>query len=223
MLGILVAAAFGSGDFLGGRASRGSPALSVLAVSQATAVGGALVATLLVGAHVGARDLVFGALAGSVNVVGLGLLYRGLATGPMGVVAPLTAVVGAVVPVAWGRAHGEQPSGLVIIGVVCAIGAAGLIGVEPRRGGARVSAVGATWALGAGVGLGASLIFLSEPSPRSGLWPVLAARLAALVLIGRAMRRRARPAQPRHQWYLAGPDACDDQRSSTSSGTEAAR
>lgn len=62
MLGILVAAAFGSGDFLGTRASRGSPALSVLAVSQATAVAGALVATLLVGAHVGARDLVLGAL-----------------------------------------------------------------------------------------------------------------------------------------------------------------
>src|SRR4051812_31676666 len=102
LLGVLVAASFGSGDFLGGRASRRAPTLTVLMVAQATATLGAVVLCVFVGAHVVTRDLTFGVLAGCVNIVGLALLYQGLAVGRMGVVAPLTAVVASIVPVTWG-------------------------------------------------------------------------------------------------------------------------
>ena len=43
----------------------------------------------------------------------MGLLYKGLATGRASLVAPLTAVVGAVVPVTWGLITGERPSAMV--------------------------------------------------------------------------------------------------------------
>src|ERR1043165_10149405 len=131
LLGVLVAASFGSGDFLGGQASRHAPTLTVLLVAQATAVAGAVVVTLSVGARVAPHDLVFGALAGCVNIAGIGLLYQGLALGPMGVVAPLTAVAASVLPVAWGFATGERPSVVVVVGALCALLAGALISRPP--------------------------------------------------------------------------------------------
>src|SRR6478752_4686588 len=104
LLGVLVAASFGAGDFLGGRASRRAPTLTVLLVAQATAVLGAVVVCLFVSARVA-----------PVNIVGIGLLYHGLSIGRMGVVAPLTALVASVLPVAWGVAHGERPGVVVVI------------------------------------------------------------------------------------------------------------
>ena len=96
LLGVLVAASFGSGDFLGGQASRRAPTLTVLLVAQGTAVTGAVIVAFAVGARVTPHDIAFGAVAGCVNIVGIGLLYQGLAVGPMGVVAPLTAVAASV-------------------------------------------------------------------------------------------------------------------------------
>ena len=184
LLGVLVAASFGSGDFLGGRASRRAPTLTVLMVAQATAVLGAIVVCLLVSARVGVHDIVFGALAGSINIVGIGLLYQGLAVGRMGVVAPVTALVSAVLPVAWGVANGERPSWVVVFGVVLAVVAGVLISRRQAEDQAGMpNASGIAWSLGSGACLGASLVLYLQTSTASGLWPVLAARAAAFVLV----------------------------------------
>jgi drug/metabolite transporter (DMT)-like permease len=184
LLGVLVAASFGSGDFLGGRASRRAPTLTVLMVAQATAVLGAIVVCVFVSARVGVHDIVFGALAGSINIVGIGLLYQGLSIGRMGVVAPLTALVSAVLPVAWGVANGERPSVVVVIGVVLAVVAGVLISRQPAEPQAGIpNASGIAWSLGAGACLGTSLVLYLQTSTASGLWPVLAARSAAFVLV----------------------------------------
>jgi drug/metabolite transporter (DMT)-like permease len=202
LLGVLVAASFGSGDFLGGQASRRAPTLTVLLVAQATAVAGAIIVALSVGARVAPHDLTFGALAGCVNIAGIGLLYEGLAVGPMGVVAPLTAVAASVLPVAWGLATGERPSLIVVVGVVFAMAAGALISRRPgpvQQGTPRSPHTAAVvMALGAGACLGTSLVFYLQTSSRSGLWPVFAARVAALVLVvgvlaALAARRTPRP------------------------------
>ncbi len=189
-LGVLVAASFGSGDFLGCRASRRAPTLTVLFVAQIAAFAGAALLCVVVAGRVTPHDIGFGALAGSLNIVGIGLLYQGLALERMGVVAPITAVVSSVVPVAWGVAQGERPSAIVVLGVLCALGAGTLIA---RSSGAPVplsSPAGESalaWAIGAGVCLGTSLIFYAQTSSESGLWPVLSARAAAFVLVGLAL------------------------------------
>jgi drug/metabolite transporter (DMT)-like permease len=185
VLGVLVAASFGSGDFLGGRASRHAPTLTVLFVAQITAVAGAALVCAFVGGRVAAHDIAFGALAGSLNMIGIGLLYQGLAVGRMGVVAPLTAVVSSLVPVGWGIANGERPSAIVVIGVLFALVAGALISRESGEEGpasSRDSAV--PLAAGAGVCLGTSLVLYAQTSSQSGLWPVLTARAAAFVLVG---------------------------------------
>src|SRR5215510_9867548 len=130
LLGLAVAACFGSGDFFGGVASRRAHMISVLGVAQICAVLGAIVAAVVFSGSPDGRDLGLGAAAGALNVVALGALYQGLALGRMGIVAPVTAVVGAVVPVVYGLATGERPSALALVGVLIAVGAGGLIARE---------------------------------------------------------------------------------------------
>src|SRR5262245_51488007 len=184
LLGVFVAMSFGSADFLGGRASRTAPTLTVLLLGQVVAVAGALVIALAVGADVEGRDLAYGAAAGVCNVVGLGLLYQGLASGRMGVVAPVTAVMAAIVPVVWGLVHDERPSALTWVGVALAVAAGALIAREPDADDARGRTSGAiVLALTAGVALGASLVLYAETRDESGFWPVLTARTTAIILV----------------------------------------
>ncbi|MEX2267880.1 MAG: EamA family transporter [Acidimicrobiia bacterium] len=182
-LGVCVAACFGSGDFLGGLASKRLHTLVVLALAQICALGAAVVYVAAFTGDPTGRDLAFGGVAGGLNLIGLGVLFHGLATGRMGVVAPVTAVVSAVIPVAYGTATGERPSTIALIGVVCAIGAAGLIAAE--RSGPIDFDVRRELALSvfAGVLFGTSLILYTETTDDSGFWPVLAARAVAVPLV----------------------------------------
>ncbi len=181
LLGFFVAMAYGSGDFVGGRASMQASTSAVLVVSQSIGVVGSVVVALLVGARVAPHDIVLGACAGAATVVGLGLLYRGLATAAMGVVAPVTAVVGAAVPVGWGLARGERPSAVVLAGIIIAVGAGALIAREPAAPTERL-APGVLAAAAAGVALGSSLVLFSETSSASGMWPLFAARAAGFAV-----------------------------------------
>ena len=70
LLGLVVAASFGSGDFLGGLASRRAQTVAVLAVAQVAVVAIALVVTLGTGGPIYGHDVEFGVVAG--------LLRRGL-------------------------------------------------------------------------------------------------------------------------------------------------
>ena len=181
-LGVLVAAAFGSGDFAGGRASSSVSTLAVLAVAQACSVVGAAVLVVVVPGHVLAPDLLIGALAGVVNATGLGLLYSALARHAAAVVAPVAAVVGSLVPVGWGFVQGERPSSVVLAGIAAAMVAAALVSLGPSEERVRATR-GVAGAVAAGVALGSSLVLFSETDPGSGQWPVLSARIGALVAV----------------------------------------
>lgn len=182
LLGLGAAAGFGSGDFVGGRASVSASTATVLVVSQACSVVGAFALAMIVPSHTIAGDVMLGVSAGIANVCGLGLLYHGLARFPASVIAPITAVVGALVPLTWGLARGERPSSVVLVGAACALIAGALLGREPGAASMRSFARGAPSAIAAGAALGTSLVLYSETSHASGQVPLLAARVAALVL-----------------------------------------
>jgi drug/metabolite transporter (DMT)-like permease len=193
LLGLVVAVVYGAADFFGGFASRRSTVGSVTFLTQLSGL--VLAAVFVVAFRNGlppAHDIALSVGYGLAAPVALSLLYRGLATGRMGLVAPLSAVGGAVIPVAWGLARGERPSAVALAGVVLAVVAVVLIaGVADHEHGTRgPKAHAVALGLGAGVGFGVALVCFSELSTDSGLWPVFIARATAVavvaaVLVGR--------------------------------------
>ena len=209
VVGLIVAASFGSGDFLGGLASRRARTLAVLAIAQLCALVGAVVVTVVTGGDPTGKDLALGALAGTLNVAALGCLYQGLAIGQAGLVAPVAAVLGAVIPVGWGLATGERPPAEAIAGVVLAIVAGGLISLErDGLGGASRSRAALLLAVAAGVGFGVSFICYGNTSDGSEFWPVLAGRVGAVagvaIVVVATRTSLAMAGTPRWQAVAAG-------------------
>src|SRR4051795_8904162 len=108
-LGLASSLSWGIADFFGGLQSRRRPVLAVMTITQTA---GLLLALVVVAAH-GAGPPSGGAwlawaMGGSLfGIAGLAAFYRGLATGNMGVVAPISSAA-AVVPLAVGLASGER-------------------------------------------------------------------------------------------------------------------
>jgi drug/metabolite transporter (DMT)-like permease len=196
VLGLLVSLTYGAGDFFGGLAAKRARAGAVVLGSFALSTVLLVVATSLwwsVGTLPAprGRDLALGAATGVVGPAALGLLYHGLAVGRMSVVAPITAVLAAVVPFTWGLATGDRPGALAVAGVVVALVAVGFIsgapehadtlrepGEAPLRSDRGVVAV----AVGAGLGFGVVYVLLGSTTDDAGLWPLLVARPLAVVL-----------------------------------------
>ncbi len=211
VVGLLVAASFGSGDFLGGLASRESNTLTVLGIAQVAAVIGAIVVAFVAGGPLSESVVLLGIGAGALNVTALGCLYQGLAIGQIGEVAPVAAVVSAIIPVTWGLAAGERPPALALLGGSLAVVAAGLITLErDERNGIRVGRAHIL-ALAAGVGFGTAFILFASASHHSGFWPVLTARLAAVVGIGLVVlaSRAPRSLPPRPRLLAIGAGLLD--------------
>ncbi|MGI9597944.1 MAG: EamA family transporter, partial [Acidimicrobiales bacterium] len=117
VLALLTAAVFGIGDFCGGMAAKRARVLQVVAGSHLIGAVGATLVAVVVAERFDWGDAALGAAGGAFGVVGVALLYRRLALGPMSVVAPLTAITSAVVPSAWGIIGGERLSWLGLVGV----------------------------------------------------------------------------------------------------------
>jgi drug/metabolite transporter (DMT)-like permease len=195
MLGLLVAISYGAGDFFGGLSSRRLTPTVVVQASQLVGLATLTVGLLLVpDQHLVGIDVARGAVAGTVGLLGLVLLYRGLAAGAMSIVAPVTAVGAAVLPVAWGLLDGERPGGLALLGVALALLAVLLVSSpqvdgEPIPGRVREALL----ALLAGSAFGVVFILLGSSGPDSGLWPVFAARAASVTVMTVLLLARGRP------------------------------
>ena len=124
VLALLSAASYGVADFLGGTASRRLHALVVTLIAMVSGSVVIVVVCLAVGGVLTGRDVAWSAAAGVAGALALATFYSALAKGPMGVVAPLSAVTSAVVPVLVGLALGERPSTVSTVGVVLALPAA---------------------------------------------------------------------------------------------------
>ncbi len=187
LLAVFAAALYGSADFCGGLAARRGPVVPVMIFSQlAGLVPLLLILPLLPAAVAAPSDLLWGALGGCALAGGLTLLYHGLATGKMSVVAPVTAVFAVVVSALAGFAAGDRLSGAAWSGVGLALAAIALVGQDggsDHAEGERSAGRGLGGALLAGALLGLFLIALKQTAPASGLWPLVPARLSAASLL----------------------------------------
>lgn len=202
LLALAAAAAYGLSDFVGGVTSKRASPWSVALVAQL--VGGVAVLALatVVRGEPTTADLGWALVAGVANGVGTGFLYRGLSSGRMGVVAPVSGVGAAVVPVAVGVLTGERPSAVVWIGILVALPGIWLVAREPAPedvSGATPSASGALDGVLAGLGFGALFAALAQIPEEAGFLPLALNQLVAgvvVVVMATALRARWLPREP---------------------------
>lgn len=207
LFGLMSAITYGAADFLGGFATRKTGVFSVIVMSQMFSAP-LLLALLpfLAGDGPTAQSLAWGAVSGLAGAAGIGFFYKGLSLGRMSVVAPVTAVLSATIPVIYGLIDGERPGPLALGGVGLALLAVGLVSASPenivdgQHSPDKVFGAEGLWhAFASGVGFGLFFILLSRAGgSEAGIWPLIGARAASIssmVAGALLLRRSLRPAR----------------------------
>jgi drug/metabolite transporter (DMT)-like permease len=185
------AVTYGIADFTGGLAARRAPVLVVTVVAQAAGLVSLLFVVGLVAGRPSAAAFGFGALAGIAGASGLLLYLRALAVGPMGVVAPISAVISAGLPLAVGLVGGERLGPVAVLAVLVALVAILLATAGTRKDAA--ASTGLLLGLAAGVGFGLFFVGLDATPPDSGLWPLLGGRVVSVTLLACLVLRHHLP------------------------------
>ena len=196
-LALLGAISWGTGDFFGGLASRRAHVLTVLVVSQAVGLVGVAAWALASGdAPPGIGDMLPAAGAGAAGAVGLAALYRGMAIGAMGIVAPISAVSPAV-PLGVDLLRGDAPAGIQWAGIATALAGVVLLAREPEGSARRAGlAAGVSLALVAALGFGLFVVGLDAASDGGATWAVVVARTSSTVLALCAVLVVSAPVRP---------------------------
>jgi drug/metabolite transporter (DMT)-like permease len=213
VLGLASAAAWGSADFGGGIAGRRAPLFGVILFTQLIGCGLALgLAVVRAEPAPAPRDLAIALAGGVVGATGIWALYLGLSTGRMGVVAPISGVLSAVVPVGAGIVLQGLPGPAALGGIALALVAVVLVSASPGGGGPatgridRVAGIPNDVAIGllAGVSLGSLNLVISRLTPGSVFAPLVVVRLTEAALIGTIILTARRAWRvPRGVWPLA--------------------
>ncbi|HET7722187.1 MAG TPA: EamA family transporter, partial [Acidimicrobiales bacterium] len=202
LLSLLAAAAYGLADFVGGVTSKRTSPWAVALVAQ---LGGAALVLALSVATEGSptrADLAWCVVAGVGNGFGTAFLYRGLSSGRMGVVAPISGVGTVLVPVLVGLATGERPPLLVWVGMVAALPGIWLVSREPVDEdvtGAAPSSSGTLEGVLAGLGFGTLFAALAQIPEEAGFLPLALNQVVAagaIVVVALALRQDWVPRQP---------------------------
>ena len=141
----------------------------------------------------GAASLAWAAAAGVIGGAGLACLYRALAVGKMGLNAPLSSVIAALVPLTFSLFSEGVPHVWRMVGFAVALVSIWLIASQSGAAGSD----GIGLAIGAGVGLGGFLLLIKFAGSTAVFWPLVVARagslglMLAIIFFGRAEWRSA--------------------------------
>jgi len=196
ILALCSALVWGTGDFLGGRASTRLDAYQVLGIS---ALSGTVM--LIVLAVIGGESLVLdramaaAVAAGLSTALGIASLYRGLSVGNAAVVAPMAGVVAALLPVVYTMLTQGMPGRLQAAGFVVAL--VGIFLVARAAPTAPKGRSGMGLGLLAGIGFGGFLILIAH-GPEGAVYVPLAVSRLVMLLVAIALMgiRRLRVVSP---------------------------
>jgi drug/metabolite transporter (DMT)-like permease len=183
-LALAAAASWGVGDFFGGLKSRSLNPVAVLIVAQPIGLTLLAIWVAVRGQGPPGSSVLWACLAAVLGTTGLIAFYKGMAAGALSIVAPI-AGAGAAIPVIWGLAHGDHPSGYQELGFAAALIGVVLASFERRPEAARLAA-GVGWAAIAMVAFGAYYIPMHEASHGDFLWAAFVFRLTSTTLIAAA-------------------------------------
>lgn len=210
LLALCSALAYGLSDFVGGVLSRRTSAWSVAVVGQTSSFVCIAALAFSVDGRPAGEHFAWALVAGVGAGCGAGFLYRGFASGRMAVVAPVSAVGAAVVPVLVGGVAGERPSLLVWLGIAAALPGIWLVSSTPAADGQHGSvAAGVVDGALAGLGFGVLFAALGQVPESAGWWPLAvsqAVAVPAVVLLAAALRAPWVPRGRAVRWaVLMGP------------------
>jgi len=206
LLALSSAVAYGASDFIGGVGARRFSSWRIVLIGQAAGAVVMLAAGLLLPGSPIPADFAWALLAGVGSATGSIFLYRGLARGRMGLVAPISAVGAAALPVMAGVAFGDRPSWLAWVGMLAALPGIWLVSresVPDRAVPARAALVDGGVA---GVGFGVLFIALGQIADDAGLLPLAANQAVGAILTVAAaasLRQPWRPARAALGWGAA--------------------
>ena len=185
---LVAALGYGLSDFVGGLASRRTHVLRVVLLTYPVGLVGLLLAAPLAGGHLGGYDLLIAMFGGAANGLAIIWFYSALATGPMNVVSPLTALLVAGLPMIFGLVTGEQLGAIAIGGALLAVFAVVLVSREERTavdeaGPVRFTARVGWLTIGSGAAFAAYFVLLDQLPHDSGLWPLVVSRGTATALV----------------------------------------
>jgi uncharacterized membrane protein len=200
LYGLGAALSWGAADFNGGIASKRSNPYGVVAVAHAISL--ALLLALILGTGETLppwRDLQWAGAAGACGGIGLLILYRALAQGRMSMVAPVSGVLAAALPVLVGLFLEGLPGIWSLLGFGLALAAVWLI-----SGGIRLNLRDSDLQqpILAGLAFGGFLLFINRASSIALLWPLVAVRVVSIsCLLGYATVSR-QPWPPKRESLL---------------------
>ncbi|HJZ00769.1 MAG TPA: DMT family transporter [Streptosporangiaceae bacterium] len=192
LLGLAAAVLYGGGDFLGGMATRRAHVLTVLMLVETVAVIVAVAVAVVSGGPASLPGLAWGFSAGAIGGLGLIIFYVGLAAGPMSVVAPVSGLVGTVLPIVVALAEGERPGVgvyagalLCLVAIVLASSASETDDADapgrarpPRRVGRAIA-----YGTASGVSFGLFFLLIRNAGQSGEVWPVAAGRIGELAIV----------------------------------------
>ncbi|MFW9991691.1 MAG: EamA family transporter [Candidatus Odinarchaeota archaeon] len=180
--GLAAATCWGAGDFSGGFATKRSNVYTVIIISQIIGMTFLVVLALILSERFPSLvDAFWGCMAGLCGGIGLVALYRGLSLGHMGIVAPISAVVTAIVPVIVGLSIEGLPAIQQLVGFGIALIAIWFISRTDEETEIQIRYLGLP--ILAGLGFGFFQVFIDRTSEGSVLWPLVAVRIASMSML----------------------------------------
>jgi drug/metabolite transporter (DMT)-like permease len=189
LLALGASLAWGVADFVGPWQGRALGTLRVMLWAQVAGALGVAVAVAVVSSPLPGAQVLFAVPAAFAGTLGLLAYYRGMAIGAMAVVAPIAGAA-AVVPVVFGVATGDHPSGVQLAGIVLALAGVTLAAHEHQEGGPRRVATGVGLALLAAAGFGFYFPAMHAAGRADPYWASLIFRAVALLLVAAAALAR---------------------------------
>ncbi len=184
-LAVAAALLLGSSDFYAARAARSTASMTVTRTAVLTSAVLSPLLLLVVDSKWLLKDSILGGVGGILMIVGLMLLYHGYSVARMGIVAPLSSVLLATVPVLWDLINGIRPG--FVAGIGMGAGVIALVLTSYTPGGRGSTTQGALLGLSSGMAFGIAFTVLGQVSDPAGLAPAVVQRttgVALLVVIG---------------------------------------
>ena len=181
LIGLLSPLSIGLADHIGTNVGRRGRLLATVLSIYGFTLLSTLILAVWRGGSPTVSDLVLGGCTGVSSGMGLIQLYRGYTTRGTGIVGPVAAVTGAVVPIGVDTIVTGLPSMVVGSGLLVGLIAVWLIGT--KNFGVERDRVAMKHGLASGVLFGITATLLGLTGDDAGIWPVVPGRVVAVAFI----------------------------------------